>query len=408
MSPEELLAWKFAQISPHLDERQTRLWLGVEALAGGPGGTTAVALATGMPQARVSVGRREIEDGVEPIEGRRRAGGGRKKVEELDPELVPALEDLVDAGTRGDPMGPLRWTTDSTADLSGRLAEAGHEASAPTVARLLKENGYRLQANSKVLEGASHPDRDAQFRFISKTAADFLRRGQPAISVDTKKKELVGQYKNGGRTWRRKGEPIKVNSHDFPDRDNPHAKAVPYGVYDIGADTGWVTVGQDGDTAQFAVNTLRSWWANEGRQRYPEATELLVTADSGGSNSARVWLWKVELASFAAEAGLRITVVHYPPGTSKWNRIEHRLFSQISINWRGHPLTSHEVVVDLIGSTTTKTGLSVRAEHDTRDYPRGIKVTKQQINDLPLHRNEWHGEWNYSLAPEQNTETPTS
>lgn len=317
MSPEELIAWRFAQLRPHLDERQTRLWLGTEAVSYGPGGTAVVARATGMPVARVSTGRREIEDGVEPIAMQRRAGAGRKRVEDLDPDLVPALEELVDPGTRGDPTGPLRWTTDSTADLSERLAQAGHEASAPTVARLLKANGYRLQANSKTLEGASHPDRDAQFRYISDLARRFLADDQPAVSVDCKKKELVGQYKNTGRTWRRKGEPIEVNSHDFPDRDNPHPKAVPYGVYDLADDSGWVSVGQDGDTAQFAVNTLRSWWVNVGRQRYPDATELLITADSGGSNSARVWLWKVELAAFAAETGLTVTVAHYPPGTSK-------------------------------------------------------------------------------------------
>lgn len=408
MSADELLAWRFEQLSPHLDERQRRLWLGVEALALGPGGTSAVARATGMALDRVSRGRQEIENGAQPIARQRRPGAGRKPIEETDPQVVPVLLELVDGGSRGDPEGPLRWTTDSTADLSAKLAAAGHEASANTVGRLLKDNGYSLQANAKTLEGTSHPDRDAQFRYIAALAADFQERGCPVVSVDTKKKELVGRYKNPGRAWRRAGAPTEVLTHDFPDPGAAHPKAVPYGVYDIGADSGWVSVGQDGDTAQFAVNTLRSWWANQGRARYPHTTELLVTADAGGSNGYRTRLWKVELAAFAVETGLTVTVCHYPPGTSKWNRIEHRLFSQISVNWRGHPLTSHEVIVELIGSTSTKTGLSVHAEHDTRDYPTGIKIPDKQVKALPLHRHEWHGDWNYNLTPEQHAETPCS
>lgn len=315
MGTEELIAWKFTQLREHLDERSARLSLGVEALAAGPGGTSLVARSTGASLDRVSTGRREIENGVAPLSMQRRPGGGRKRVEDLDPGIGAALEDLVADTERGDPMTPLRWTTDSTDELADKLTAAGHRVGADAVGRLLKQRGYSLQANAKTLEGATHPDRDAQFRYIAAAARAALDAGRPVASVDCKKKERVGLYKSPGRTWRAKGDPIAVKDHDFPDAGQRFAKAVPYGVYDPGANSGWVSVGQDGDTAAFAVNTLRSWWENQGCARYPDATELLITADAGGSNGYRTRLWKVELANFAAETGLTVTVLHYPPGT---------------------------------------------------------------------------------------------
>jgi hypothetical protein len=392
------LAEKLALVLPHLDERQRRLILGAEARALGRGGIEAVAWAAGVSRPTVSKAAREIEQRPTAQAGRaRRPGGGRKPLTERDPGLVAALEALVDPATRGDPESPLRWTSKSTRELADALSAAGHAVSHATVGRLLRERGYSLQAAVKTREGAQHADRDAQFRYLSARVREYLDAGWPVISVDTKKKELVGEYKNAGREWQPQGEPEEVNVHDFP--DPAVGKAIPYGVYDVGANTGWVSVGRDHDTATFAVATLRSWWKSVGRPTYPAAERLLICADSGGSNGARLRLWKVELAGLASETGLAITVCHLPPGTSKWNRIEHRLFAHISMNWRGRPLTSHEVVVELIAATRTRTGLTVHAELDDGTYPTGTKVTKQQIAGLALEPHEFHGDWNYTLQP---------
>ena len=319
-----------------------------------------------------------------------------------DPGLADALDALVDPLTRGDPESPLRWTCKSTRQLAAALTAAGHPVSERTVARLLHQAGYSLQANAKTTEGRQHPDRDAQFAHINDAVRRYRKTGDPVISVDTKKKELVGQtpgYKNNGREWQPGGTPVTVGVHDFPDPKVP--KAVPYGIYDLAKDTGWVPVGCDGDTAAFAVETLRRWWHQVGRTTYPKARRLLICADAGGSNGYRVRLWKLELAKLATEIGIPITVAHFPPGTSKWNKIEHRLFSHITMNWRGRPLTSHEVVVDLIGATTTRTGLSVHAEPNTNTYPRGVKVTKQEMAAIgpQLKTADFHGDWNYTLRP---------
>ena len=398
----EVLATKFTALFPHLDERQRRLLLGAEAASLGRGGIAAVALAAGMSVPTVTKGLAEVRAG-EPPSGRvRAAGGGRKRLTETDPGLAVALEALVDPETRGDPGSPLRWTTRSTRVLAQALTEAGHPCSHMRVAEALHELGYSLQGNAKQLEGKQHPDRDAQFRHINAVAGRYLRAGDPVVSVDTKKKELVGDdpgYKNVGKEWQPAKTPTKVGTHDFPKADMP--KAVPYGVYDLGANTGWVSVGQDGDTAAFAVQTLRRWWTEVGQPSYPNARRLLITADAGGSNSYRIWLWKVELAKFATETGLAITVCHFPPGTSKWNKIEHRMFSAITSNWRGRPLTSHQVIVELIGATRNTKGLTIRAELDTNTYPRGIKVSNTEMAEMTkqLSRNKFHGEWNYSLKP---------
>ena len=398
---EQVLAAKFDALLPHLDERQRRLVLGAEARWLGHGGIELVARASGISRKTVSAGATELEGGEDPLEGRiRREGGGRKTLAETDPGLAEALDGLVEPETRGDPMTRLRWTTRSTRNLADELRGLGHAVSHHSVARLLKDElGYSLQGNAKTIEGRQHPDRDGQFRYISGQVTAHLAAGEPVISVDAKKKELVGAYANKGRTWRPKGDPERVNTHDFIDKEL--GKAVPYGVYDIGADTGWISVGQDGDTAAFAVETIRRWWHTVGARAYPEAAQLLITADAGGSNGYRVRLWKAELARLADETGLQITVTHMPPGTSKWNKIEHRLFSHISMNWSGKPLTSHEVVVNLIAGTTTRTGLSIRAEHDTGSYPRGIKITDRQMRELErqITRHDWHGEWNYCVNP---------
>jgi hypothetical protein len=398
---ERVLAAKFEALLPHLDERQRRLVLGAEARWLGHGGIELVARASGVSRKTVSAGAAELEAGEGPLGERvRREGGGRKPLAESDPGLAEALDGLVEPETRGDPMTRLRWTTRSTRNLADELRGLGHQVSHHSVARLLKDDlGYSLQGNAKTVEGKQHPDRDGQFRYISGQVTAHLAAGQPVISVDAKKKELVGAYANKGRAWRPKGEPERVNVHDFIDKQL--GKAVPYGVYDIGADSGWVSVGQDGDTAAFAVETIRRWWRTVGAEAYPEAAKLLITADAGGSNGYRVRLWKAELARLADETALQITVTHMPPGTSKWNKIEHRLFSHISMNWSGKPLTSHEVVVNLIAGTTTRTGLTVRAEQDTGSYPRGIKITDRQMRELEarITRHDWHGEWNYCVSP---------
>jgi hypothetical protein len=391
---EEALAEKFAALRPHLNERQWRLLLGAEAVAIGRGGIAAVTRASGAARATVQAGAKEIRVGVEP-DGRVRAvGGGRPSVEDAQPGVEDALEELVSPETRGDPQSPLRWTTKSLHWLSKGLYSVGFKVSERTVSRLLKAAGYRLQAVFKTKEGASHPDRDAQFGHINAVAQAFLDAGDPVISVDTKKKELVGEYANKGREWQPSGEPVAVNGHDFP---GGVAKAIPYGVYDVGADDGFVSVGVDHDTAAFAVNAISIWWESVGRVRYPRAGRLLVTADCGGSNGYRLRAWKVELARFAARTGLTVTVCHFPPGTSKWNKVEHRLFSFISINWRGRPLTDYQVIVETIGATSTHTGLTVQAVLDTNQYPTGVSVSDAQMKAVPITRDAFHGEWNYTI-----------
>jgi Rhodopirellula transposase DDE domain len=401
----ESVARRYAVLRRYLDERQRRLVLAAEAAELGRGGITVVALATGVHPDTVAKGVRELEGGAE-LSGRVRApGGGRKRATETDPWLAPALKALVDPHTRGDPESPLVWTTKSTKNLADTLTTHGHPVSDRTVARMLRGQGFSLQGNAKVTEGRQHVDRDAQFGYLNAQVIDHLGAGAPVVSVDTKK-ELVGEFKNGGREYQPQGSPVKVNVHDFPDEEL--GKAIPYGVYDLAANTGWVSVGADHDTSAFAVETLRRWWNAVGCHRYPGADRLLVCADGGGSNGSRVRAWKIELAKLAAETGLAITVCHLPPGTSKWNKIEHRLFSQITMNWRGRPLTSHQIIVDLIGATSTATGLTVRAELDTSTYPIGIKYTNKQIDALPITRHNFHGEWNYTIAPAPaDTPTPT-
>ena len=397
---EEALAAKFPVLLPHLDERQRRLYLGSEARSLGHGGIEAVARAAGVSRQTVAAGAAELEGDGEPLARARRPGGGRKKLAGTDPGLRPALLALVDPGSRGDPESPLRWTTKSTRNLAAELTRQGHRAGPDTVARLLKEEHFSLQGNAKTAEGARHPDRDAQFRYINAQARDHLDAGRPVISVDAKKKQNVGSYKNGGREWRPAGDPEQVNVCDFTGKEK--GKVTPYGVYDVGANTGWVSVGTDHDTAAFAVQTIRTWWSKAGQPAYPAATRLLICADGGGSNGYRTRLQKTELAALADQTGLEITVCHFPPGTSKWNKIEHRLFSQISMNWRGRPLASHEVIVQTIAGTTTRTGLTVAAEPDTSAYPKGFKISDRQIKDLEqraLRRHQFHGEWNYDLIP---------
>jgi hypothetical protein len=400
----EMLAAKFESVLPYLDERQRRLLLGAEAKALGHGGIRLVARAAGVREATVALGVSDLEGEALPPGRARRPGGGRKRSAGLDPGLVPALLALVEPEERGDPASPLRWTVKSTRTLAAELSAQGRRVSAGTVAGLLRAEGFSLQGNAKVLEGSSHPDRDAQFRYISGQAAARLDAGEPVISVDSKKKELVGEFGTAGRQWRPKGDPARVRDHDFASEGD--GKAIPYGVYDLAANAGWVSVGTDHDTAAFAVETIRRWWNARGRLDYPGAARLLVTADAGGPNGYRARAWKTGLAAFALEAGLEITVCHFPPGTSKWNKIEHRLFSCITMNWRGRPLTSHEVVVSSIAATTTATGLTVRAELDPGSYPTGIKVSDAEMDALPLTRHDWHGDWNYALRPEPPARPP--
>jgi transposase len=394
----EILAAKFAVIFPHLDERQRRLLMGAEARALGHGGIRAVARAAGVREATVSLGVDELDAGAGPLGRARRPGGGRKRLSDADPGLRPALLALVEPDERGDPVSPLRWTTKSTRNLAAELTRQGHRAGADTVGDLLREEGFSLQGNAKTVEGRRHPDRDAQFRYISGQVKAHQGTADPVISVDTKKKELVGEFRNAGREWRPKGEPAATRTHDFP--GDSTGKAVPYGVYDLTANAGWVSVGTDHDTAAFAVESIRRWWNAAGRGDYPQARRLLITADAGGSNGYRTRAWKAELAALAVETGLEITCCHFPPGTSKWNKVEHRLFSHITMNWRGRPLTSHEVVVQTIAATTTRTGLRVHAELDPGAYDTGIQVSDAQMDALPLTRHDWHGDWNYTLRPE--------
>ncbi len=395
----ESLRAKFEAVLPHLDERQQRLVMAAEARCLGHGGIAAVACATGASRSRISQGIAELEAGDEPLGRVRRRGGGRKALSATDPGLVEALLALVEPTRRGDPCSPLCWSTLSTRKLAAELTDAGHRVGPDTVAKLLGEQGFSLQANAKTVEGGQHPDRDAQFGYLNDQAREHLAAGDPVISVDTKKKELVGAYRNGGAEWRPAGDPEQVKVHDFI--DPALGKVNPYGVYDLGANTGWVSVGIDHDTAAFAVETIRRWWESIGKARHPDATRLLVTADSGGSNSPRIRLWKRELQRLADETGLAITVAHLPPGTSKWNKIEHRLFAFISMNWRGKPLISHQVILQLIGSTRNDGGLEVACELDLGSYPKGIKVTDEEMAGIAIERAEFRGEWNYTIRPRQ-------
>jgi hypothetical protein len=400
------LAVKFAVLFPHLDERQRRLLMAAEARGLGHGGIRAVARAAGVSGTTVRKGMSDLEAGPFLAGRVRRPGGGRKRVADLDPGLRSALLSLVEPEERGDPMSPLRWTTKSTRTLAAELTRQGHRVGADTVAGLLRQEGFRLQANAKTLEGSQHADRDAQFRYLNEQARDHRNAGQPVISVDTKKKELVGDFHNHGRSWRPTGDPVPVRVHDFADPQL--GKAIPYGIYDLAANTGWVNVGTDHDTAAFAVESIRRWWHGQGQADYPQASRLLITADAGGSNGYRTRAWKLHLARLAAETGLVITVCHLPPGTSKWNKIEHRLFSHITMNWRGRPLTSHEVILESIAATTTRTGLRVKAELDTSTYPTGIGVGDAEMAALPLTRHTFHGEWNYALHPQPNPTIPAA
>jgi hypothetical protein len=397
MEAEESLRAKFSVLLPHLDERAQRLYLGSEARALGHGGVAAVARAAGVSRVTVSAGAAELEAGAEPLGRARRPGGGRKRAADADPGLIPALLALVEPEERGDPMSPLRWTAKSTRTLADELARQGHKVSADTVGDLLREAGFSLQGNAKTIEGARHPDRDAQFRYINGQARAHQDSGDPVISVDTKKKELIGEFRNAGRGWRPAGEPVATRTHDFP--EDSEGKAIPYGVYDLTANAGWVNVGTDHDTAAFAVESIRRWWDAAGSSQYPRARRLLITADAGGSNGYRTRAWKAGLAALAAQTGLEITVCHFPPGTSKWNKVEHRLFSHITMNWRGRPLTSHDVVINSIAATTTRTGLTVRACLDDGTYPTGVKVSNAQLAALPISRHPFHGDWNYTLHP---------
>jgi transposase len=381
-----------------LDERGRRRWAAAEASSHGRGGIAAVVRATGISESTVRRGLLEVREGDQPPAGRvRRVGGGRKRITEREPGLEQALLSLLDGVTAGDPMSPLLWTTLTPQHLAEGLCGQGFTVHESTVRRMLKAMGFTLQANRKSAEGSDHPDRNAQFEHIAAVTGAALAAKEPVISVDTKKKELIGNYKNAGRELRSSGRPILVNTHDFPDEEQ--GKAVPYGVYDIAKDEGYVSVGVSGDTAQFSVASIRAWWQHLGRQRYPNAKTLTITADAGGSNSYRVHLWKVELQRLADETGLRITVCHFPPGTSKWNKVEHRLFSYISINWRAKPLVSRQVVIDLIAATTTSTGLKVYARLDENEYQTKIKVTDKQLAAVHIERDDFHPEWNYTIIP---------
>jgi hypothetical protein len=402
----ESVALRFRSLSSFLDERLRRLVAAAESAAVGYGGVSLVARATGVSRRAITEGLKELNqqkvsgEPLLPSQSRiRRKGAGRKRTVVKDPSLRTDLDRLVDPATRGDPESPLRWTCKSVRTLAGELRREGHAVSHQTVAELLHEMDYSLQANQKKLEGSQHADRNQQFQYINRKAQRYLKQGEPVISVDTKKKELVGDFKNAGREWHPQGQPEQVRVHDFEIRQPENGKVAPYGVYDLGRNGGWVSVGVDHDTAEFAVESIRRWWRWMGRRSYPKAQRLLITADSGGSNGARVRLWKWELQQLADETGLQISVCHFPPGTSKWNKIEHRLFSFISQNWRGKPLISHQVIIDLIAATTTTTGLIVKSKIDTNFYEKGLKVSDQQMAELRLRKEKFHGDWNYKLLP---------
>lgn len=401
MPDAQVVEWireKYSAIAADLDERARRRWAAAEARSLGWGGVAAVAVATGMSDRTIRNGIIELDNpDAAPIDRQRRIGGGRKARQFEQPELLAALESLVEPGTRGDPMSPLRWTCKSTRTLAAELQRQGFSVSGNTVGKLLRQQGYSLQANRKTIEGKQHPDRDAQFEFINGRVLAYQRTGQPVISIDTKKKEPLGKMKNAGRTYRKKGDPVKVTTHDFPSKEL--GKAVPYGVYDVTNNEAGVTVGVSHDTAEFAVAAIRRWWTRMGKKRYPRGKRLLITADSGGSNSPRTRLWRWALQQFANETGLKLELCHYPPGTSKWNRIEHRLFCHITRNWQGVPLETHEIVVNLIGATTSKTGLEVHAWLDQKRYEKSKKVTESELTEVQIQRNDFHGEWNYQILP---------
>ena len=399
----ERIRKRFKMIAWALDERLRRLFAAAEAFSLGRGGVTKVALATGVSRRAIHVGLKELASETLPVENKknriRKDGGGRKSITETEIGVMDALEKLVDPMSRGNPESPLRWTCKSLRNLSDELKLEGYTVSYPKVGDLLHKLNYSLQANRKMLEGTDCPDRNAQFEFINEQATQRIAEGNPVISVDTKKKELIGPYKNNGTTWRPEGEPELVNVYDFVDKDKEKGRVSPYGVYDIGSNSGWVSVGTDHDTASFAVETIRRWWNVMGKPRYDHASKLMITADGGGSNGSRVRLWKLELQKLADEINIPIYVSHLPPGTSKWNKIEHRLFSYISMNWRGQPLISHEVIINLIAGTTTKKGLKVQAGLDNSLYPPGIKVSDAEFEKIHIIRNEFHGEWNYKIEP---------
>ena len=393
---------KYDTLKVELDERGRRMWAAAEAKSLGYGGVAAVSKATAIAESTIRIGRSEMKARPagkrrEKIRKIRKAGGGRKSLVEKDTELIRMLDSLVDPSSRGDPMSPLRWTCKSTRKLAQELALRGHAISHAMVGQLLRGLDYSLQSARKRMEGTSHPDRDAQFTFINSRVIEFQKRDQPVISVDTKKKELIGSFSNGGREYQPKGIPEEVETYDFPSLAN--GKGIPYGVYDMTKNQGWVSVGTDHDTAQFAVHTIREWWSQMGKPTYPDAKELLVTADGGGSNGSGNRLWKMELQRFANKTQLAVAVCHFPPGTSKWNKIEHRMFSHITKNWRGRPLTSHEVIVNLIANTTTDTGLKIQATLDSKEYPTGIKISDKEIKAINLNKNDFHGEWNYTIQP---------
>ena len=399
---EEIISKKYNLLKPFLDEKSKRLFAAAEALSIGKGNISIVSLATGISENTIKKGCNELESGKVgtsetpiPDDKIRAPGGGRKKSVEKDPTLLSDLETLIEPTSRGDPESPLRWTSKSLRKLAKELQKIGHKVSHARVADMLHMLGYSLQANKKTIEGTEHPDRDDQFKHINEKCKTFQDEKQPVISVDSKKKELIGNFKNSGRELRPKKDPIPVNVHDFEDKEL--GKVNPYGVYDIANNEGWVNVGIDNDTASFAVESIRRWWNMMGCKLYPEAKKLMITADCGGSNGYRVRLWKVELQKLADEIGLEISVCHFPPGTSKWNKIEHRLFSQITMNWRGKPLTSYEFVVNLIAATTTSKGLEVKCILDTNEYPKGIKIEKKRVEELDIIRDEFHGEWNYTF-----------
>jgi len=401
MPDAQVVQWireKYIAVATDLDERGRRRWAGAEARSLGWGGIAAVAEATGISDRTIRTGIKELDDpDAASVDRQRRVGGGRKGIEQEHPAVLEALETLVDSGTRGDPMSPLRWTCKSTRSLAGELSRQGFRISRTKVRELLRSQGYSLQANRKTIEGKQHPDRDAQFEHISRRVRAYQRSGQPVISIDTKKKEPLGNMKNPGRTYRRKGDPKKVKTHDFPDPEL--GKAVPYGVYDVTANEAGVSVGVSHDTAEFAVAAIRRWWDRMGSARYPSAKRLLITADSGGSNSPRTRLWRWALQALANETELQLELCHYPPGTSKWNKIEHRLFCHITRNWKGVPLETYDIVVNLIGATRTEQGLEVHAWLDEEEYEKSKKVSDDQLAEVRIKRDQFHGEWNYKILP---------
>lgn len=402
LTEEKILSQKFKKIFPYLNEKTLRIWVATEAFNLKRGGISMLSQVTGLSRPTIYAGIKELSEQKtskvsDEISRTRKSGGGRKKITEINSALKNDLEKLIEPVTRGDPMNPLRWTSKSTYKLTDELNKMGHDVCQRTVYKLLDELNYSMQSNRKTKEGTDHPDRDKQFHYISQKVLDFQDENQPVISVDSKKKELIGEFKNGGQEWSKKGNPSKVNMHDFP--DDELGKVAPYGIYDMTQNDGWVSVGISSDTAEFAVASIRNWWKEMGEQVYPRAKKLLITADGGGSNGTRVRLWKKELQQLASELNIEIYVCHFPPGTSKWNKIEHRMFCHITQNWRGRPLISREVVVNLIGHTKTKAGLKIKAKLDENKYEKGIKVTDKELEALEITKDSFHGDWNYKISP---------